>query len=101
MPDYANSRSLGSINSYTATENGWVVVGYYGYATGGAYTASVKINSKPVFSYTTEAPGPNGARASRGQIMIPVSVDDKLTWPNNSNVESSYFIPGKWVAPTN
>lgn len=100
MPDYDNRVSLGSISSYTATKNGWLVAGYYGYSTSGAYTASVKINNKTIFSDTTEAASSNGARASRGQIMIPVSVGDKATWNNASNVEASYFIPGKWVTPT-
>ena len=76
------------------------MAGYYGYSTSGAYTASVKINNKTIFSDTTEAASSNGARASRGQIMIPVSVGDKATWNNASNVEASYFIPGKWVTPT-
>ena len=100
MPDYNNHSSIGKVTSYTATKTGWVVVAYYGYSTTEAYTATIRVNNKTVGSYTTEATAPNGARASRGHLMIPVDAGDVVTFPNNGNTYTSYFVPGKWVDPT-
>ncbi len=100
MPDYSNQISIGKKSSYTAEKTGWIVAHYYGYSTSGTYTAQIKINNKIVFSDTTEAPSPNQARASRGQIMLPIDVGDVVTGLSATDT-NCYFIPGKWVTPTN
>lgn len=100
MPDYSNQTSLGKISSYTAVKTGWIVAHYYGYSTGGAYTARIMINNKIVHSDTTEATTSSGARASRGQIMLPIDVGDVVTGLSATET-NCYFIPGKWITPTN
>lgn len=96
MPDYSNQVSLGRITEYTATEDGWICASYYGYNTNGIYTAIIKVNNKTVWTDSTEATAPNGTRASRGTIMIPLCKRDTITGLSGV-AEDSYFIPGKWV----
>ena len=95
-PDYSNQVDLGRIAAYTATERGWVCAAYYGYSTTSTYTAVIKVNGKTVYSDTTEATSPNGARASQGIVMVPVCSGDEITGLS-PDISSSYFIPGKWT----
>jgi len=95
LPDYSNQISLGGVNSYTVTDVGWIVSHYYGWNTTQPYKAEIKVNGKTVYTDTTEAPAPNGARASQGHIMFPVSTGDQVTGLNSDT--PSYFVPGKWV----
>lgn len=95
VPDYANATSLGSVSSYTATADGWVIVHYYGYNANLPYTATIKVNNKVVYSDTTEADAPNGARASQGDIMIQVSSGDTVV--NETGNKNMLFVPGKWA----
>jgi len=98
VPDYANQVSLGSITTYTATADGWIVAHYYGYSTTEQYTAIININGNVVHTDTTEAQAPNGARSSQGSIMLPVCVGDVVTGlSSDGQYSTSYFIPGKWA----
>lgn len=100
VPDYSNAVNLGGIASYTATSCGWISAHYYNYkTTGHSNTSSIFVNGVRVITDTTEAKTSQGAMASQGTCLIPISTGDVVTGMTKSTEDGDCkFIPGKWVS---